>query len=87
MPTSPEYQGEPVPSMMCPLLMTMSKSCGGAAKHKYDQNKISPSLNTCDLKFLLAIGFSIVASDESNFSFGLFAVPAGKFSPVISREL
>ena len=26
MPTSPEYQGEPVPSMMWPLVMTRSKA-------------------------------------------------------------
>jgi hypothetical protein len=29
-PMSPEYQGEPVPSMMWPLVMTMSKVCGGS---------------------------------------------------------
>src|SRR5580698_5988562 len=29
-PMSPEYQGEPVPSMMCPLMMTMSKGASAA---------------------------------------------------------
>jgi hypothetical protein len=31
MPTSPEYQGEPVPSTMCPLRMTMSNAASGIA--------------------------------------------------------
>ena len=30
MPTSPEYQGEPVPSMMCPLRTIASKGCAAA---------------------------------------------------------
>ncbi len=35
MPTSPEYQGEPVPSMMWPLVMTRSKAvvdCAGSGE-------------------------------------------------------
>src|SRR5580704_9076978 len=30
-PMSPEYQGEPVPSMMWPLVMTMSNAAGNPA--------------------------------------------------------
>ena len=29
-PISPEYQGEPVPSMIRPLVMTISKDCAGS---------------------------------------------------------
>ena len=42
MPTSPEYQGEPVPSMMCPLMMTTSKDCAATAG-ACDQSKDTPA--------------------------------------------
>jgi hypothetical protein len=38
-PMSPEYHGEPVPSMMCPLVMTRSKDASAAnAKGKRIQH-------------------------------------------------
>jgi len=36
MPRSPEYHGEPVPSMMWPLVMTMSKELGAWARTGFD---------------------------------------------------
>ena len=54
-PTSAEYQGEPVPSMMCPLVMTRSKGCGVWAKS-------GVAISTRSVSNLLDIEFSKVVS-------------------------
>src|SRR5277367_6243882 len=40
-PTSPEYHGDPVPSMIWPLVMTKSNGGGGAARAKGIQTRTS----------------------------------------------
>ena len=38
-PMSPEYQGDPVPSTMCPLIMTMSNDCAESASTEASVNR------------------------------------------------
>src|SRR6202035_5779282 len=46
MPTSPEYHGEPVPSMMWPLVMTRSKADGVCAIARRAHEKTNNSTRT-----------------------------------------
>ena len=69
MPMSPEYQGEPVPSMMWPLVMTMSKDCGGdGSDHKAAHIEMPSAINAVNS---LSSFISIRKLDSANCLFSL----------------
>src|SRR5207253_7627136 len=53
-PMSPEYQGEPVPSTICPLVMTMSSDCAGLAGTEASANR---RINADFLRVILVLNF------------------------------
>jgi hypothetical protein len=56
MPISPEYHGEPVPSMMWPLVMTRSKAGAGVyADSKLDVSSSRATMTTQNISKLLFI--------------------------------
>src|SRR5579863_10039189 len=78
-PTSPEYQGEPVPSMMCPLVMTMSKVCETADEQRHkssgksiQRNRAAPMLifdmilSNCDFRRKLPSAFSAMQGNSEH---------------------
>src|SRR5437870_9873746 len=54
-PMSPEYQGEPVPSTICPLVMTMSSDCAGLAGTEASANR---RINADFLRVILVLNRS-----------------------------